>query len=387
MTLNLNCDVAIIGGGTAGCAAAVHLRQRGMSVVVLERDLCGGAASGVNFGGVRQQGRNPLELPLARRSRAIWSSIDRLLGENTEFEATGHLKLARTEADMADLEAYAKTAREHGLDLTLIGANAIRAAYPWLGTRVIGASLCAEDGQANPRVVAPAYARLARKLGADVRERTTVTAARRTERGFEIEAGSLRITAGKIINTAGMGAAKIAALFGEHVPLAAMLPNMVVTEPMPYIARQSMGICGGDIYIRQIARGNVIFGGGRGAGDWADWRSRAKTETTLSALPKLVDIVPGFAVAHVIRTWSGIDGETPDGIPVLGHSVTTPGLIHGFGFSGSGFQLGPGVGEVLAELVSDGTTATPIAAFRVDRFAKPDKSAGAMAADVSRFAG
>ena len=50
-------DVAIIGGGTAGCAAALALRQRGMSVVLLDKGACGAMASGTNLGGVRRQGR------------------------------------------------------------------------------------------------------------------------------------------------------------------------------------------------------------------------------------------------------------------------------------------------------------------------------------------
>ena len=53
MSERLQVDVTIIGGGIAGCAAAVALRQAGLTVVVLEKDLCGAGASGVNFGGVR----------------------------------------------------------------------------------------------------------------------------------------------------------------------------------------------------------------------------------------------------------------------------------------------------------------------------------------------
>lgn len=368
MTTRLDCDVAIIGGGTAGCAAAVHLRRAGLSVVLLERDRCGAAASGVNFGGVRQQGRNPVELALARRARAIWSTLDEFLGEDTEFVATGHMKLARSEADMAELEAYAAIAREHGLELQMIGRNAIRARYPWFGEKVVGASLAAMDGQANPRVVAAAYARLARREGADIRELTPVTAATRTTAGFEIAAGDLSVAARQLINTAGMGGARIAALFGDVVPLKAMMPNMIVTEPLPYLMVPSTGVCGGDVYARQIPRGNVIFGGGRGFGDWEGWRSRAATPVTLAAVPKMLDLIPAFKDALVIRTWSGIDGETPDKLPVLCLSPTTPGLIHGFGFSGAGFQLGPAVGEVLAELALRGETPTPIEAFRADRF-------------------
>ena len=67
--------------------------------------------------------------------------------------------------------------------------------------------------------------------------------------------------------------------------------------------------------------------------------------------------------------WSGIEGEMPDEIPVIGPSRTTPGLFHAFGFSGHGFQLGPAMGEILGELVSTGKTDTPIAAFDIGRFA------------------
>jgi sarcosine oxidase subunit beta len=55
MTERLVVDVGIIGGGTAACAAAVALREAGLSVAVLEKRLCGAGASGANFGGVRQQ--------------------------------------------------------------------------------------------------------------------------------------------------------------------------------------------------------------------------------------------------------------------------------------------------------------------------------------------
>lgn len=386
MSERVDCDVAIIGGGTAGCAAAVHLRQAGLSVVLLERDRCGAAASGVNFGGVRQQGRNPAELPLARRSRAIWSGINELLGEDTEFEATGHLKLARSEADMADLESYAIIAGALGIELQLIGANAIREDYPWLGPNVIGASLCADDGQANPRVVAPAYARLARKLGAEIRERSTVTSAQRTKHGFEVEANGLLVKSRFLINTAGAGGARIASLFGESVPLEPLMPNMIVTEPLPYVATRSIGVCGGDVYVRQVRRGNVIFGGGRGTGDWTEWRARPETGSTIPATAKMLDIIPGLANAHVIRTWSGVDSETPDAIPVIGPSSSTPGLIHAFGFSGHGFQLGPVMGEVLADLVISGATPLPILPFRADRFSTADGVEN-VRVDTRRFSG
>ncbi len=71
--------------------------------------------------------------------------------------------------------------------------------------------------------------------------------------------------------------------------------------------------------------------------------------------------------AQVIRCWSGIEGYTPDELPIIGRGRQN-GLFHGFGFSAHGFQLGPGVGEALAELVMGQQPRVSLEAFRPDRF-------------------
>ena len=58
----------------------------------------------------------------------------------------------------------------------------------------------------------------------------------------------------------------------------------------------------------------------------------------------------------------------PDDIPVIGPSRVADGLFHQFGFSAHGFQLGPGVGSLMADLIVTGATNLPIEPFRVDRF-------------------
>ena len=49
----------------------------------------------------------------------------------------------------------------------------------------------------------------------------------------------------------------------------------------------------------------------------------------------------------------------PDDIPVFGPSAATKGLYHQFGFSAHGFQLGPGVGALMAELIVTGAHPDP----------------------------
>ena len=86
-------DALVLGGGIVGASAALHLRQHGLSVILIERDRIGQRASGVNFGGVRQQGRALRELPLSRRARTMWGDLPGLIGIDGEFTVGGHLRL------------------------------------------------------------------------------------------------------------------------------------------------------------------------------------------------------------------------------------------------------------------------------------------------------
>jgi sarcosine oxidase subunit beta len=116
-----------------------------------------------------------------------------------------------------------------------------------------------------------------------------------------------------------------------------------------------------------VARGNLVLGGGSGVALDAD-RARSERSAIATLAVQAVELLPALKNAHFIRTWSGTEGYLPDRQPVLGKSRTTPGLIHGFGFAGAGFQIGPGVGEVLAELARDDRSTTPIDAFAIERF-------------------
>lgn len=361
-------DVAIIGGGIMGASAALALRQMGFTVTLLERDFCGSRSSGVNYGGVRRQGRPLTQLPLAQRAHAIWSRLPELIGIDGEYQRSGHLKMARSEADLASLEAYRERSRGFGMGLQMLSATALRTQHPWLGARAVGASFCPDDGHANPRLVSPAFARAAVRLGADIREQTRVDTMLHDGRHFVLTSGvALEVRARYLLNCAGAWAGAVAAHFGEAVPMVSGHPVMAVTEPLPMFMNLSLGVEGGGIYARQAPRGNCVIGGSQGYALDAD-RARPSRDALSLVLARTVELLPKLRHAHIIRSWSGTEGYLPDREPVLGPSATTPGLFHGFGFAGAGFQIGPAVGAVLADLVRDGTTVTPIAAFSISRF-------------------
>ena len=375
MTEQVNADVAIVGGGIMGASAALFLRQMGFSVVLLERDLCGSRSSGVNYGGVRRQGRPISQLPLSQRAHGLWARLPELVGLDGEYLRTGHLKIARSEADLATLEDYRARTLGFDLDLEILSARAVRDRCPWLGTAAVGASLCPMDGQANPRLVSPAFAIAARRLGADVRERTCIDTLAHDGKSFVLRSGhALQVRSSYLLNCAGAWAGRLAAQFGDIVPMESGHPEMAVTEPLPVFMNFSLGVEGGGVYARQVGRGNCIIGGGRGyAID--DQRARVKRSGLATLMQQTVELLPALRGAHIIRTWSGTEGYLPDRLPVLGPSASTPGLFHAFGFAGGGFQLGPAVGAVLADLVRDGHSVTPIEAFSVSRFSPGPRAA------------
>ncbi|MGY6159664.1 NAD(P)/FAD-dependent oxidoreductase [Paraburkholderia strydomiana] len=361
-------DVAIAGGGLVGSSAALALARRGLRVGLFERRFCGAQASGVNYGGVRCQGRPVEQMPLAMRARRIWDRLPDLIGIDGEFTVSGHLRLARSESDLAALQQWADMARDYGLHAQLLSGAQFRERYPWLGAAAVGGSLCASDGHANPRLVSPAFARAARAAGADVREQTALSGIHHDGKRFHMRAGDTQISADWLINSAGAWANTVAGYFGESAPMKPIYPNMWVTEPLPLFITHNLGVYGGGIYARQVARGNCVIGGGRGHGDGE--YGQPSTETTRAVMRDACALLPALREALLIRTWSGVEGETPDSNPIIGPSRAVPRLLHAFGFSGGGFLLAPGVGEVLADLVIDGTTATPLDAFSIGRFAQ-----------------
>ena len=368
MSLTLETDVIIVGGGIVGASAALMLALRGQRVVLLERDFCGSRSSGVNYGGVRRQGRSLVQLPLSQRAHELWSDLPGLIGIDGEYVRSGHLKLARSDADMAKLQAWADAAADFDLGVELLDYRQLRQRFAWVGDVAVGASLCCADGHANPRLVSPAFAAAARRAGARIVEQVQPLAFEHDGRAFQVSCSNgERLRAPWLLNCAGAWANHIAEQFGEHVPMTSGHPAMLVTEPLPLVMDVSTGVEGGGIYARQVARGNCVLGGGQGFA-LDPLRARPGQLATLDILRNAVELYPFLQGAQAIRTWSGTEGYLPDREPVIGHSVAQPGLIHAFGFAGAGFQIGPAVGEALAQLIVEGRSQAPIDAFSIQRF-------------------
>ncbi len=198
-----------------------------------------------------------------------------------------------------------------------------------------------------------------------------VWCARRQGDTFRVDAaGEVTVEAETLVNAAGAWAPEVAGWFGEGAPLVAAGTPQFVTDSVPYFIRPSVQAVDGTVIFRQVRQGHVVVSGyPRGPSDPVANRAPVDARKVIAAMGHLRRAVPALAGASLLRVWSGIEGYLPDMLPVIGASETTPRLLHAFGFCGHGFQLAPGVGDVLADLVLAGCTATPLEHFAIRRFA------------------
>jgi sarcosine oxidase subunit beta len=371
-------DVVLIGGGLVGCSAAYHLARAGLTPVVLEKSVVARHASSASAGGVRRLGRDPAEIPLAMASLELWHALPELLGDDGEFRPTGQVRVAENEREMRAAEARAAQIRALGYEHeVVIDRRELRRLVPAIAEHCVGGLYTARDGYAGPIKATSAFRRKAEALGAVVEEGTAVEAIERAGERWAVRAGERAFRAPAVVNCAGAWGGQIARLLGDEVPLEPVALMMMVSARMPHFLDPTVGCFGRKLSFKQLPNGTVVIGGGH--------RGRADAETGLTELEfrhlavsaaTVAEVFPLMRAAAIVRCWAGIEGFTPDELPVIGPSTISRDAVHAFGFCGHGFQLGPIVGRIVAELVTTGKTELPIEAFRADRFAPAIRARG-----------
>lgn len=365
-------DVVVIGGGIHGCSAALFLAQRGVSVIVLEKDTVGRHASGVNAGGVRRLGRHLAEVPISLRSMQIWRGVADFLGDDCGFQVAPQMKLARSEADLAAMRERVALMQAHGYTHeVIIGANEIRRYIRSLSDDVIGAITCLDDGFAQPYQATFAIQRKAMALGARIREGVRAEAVARGPGGdWQVSTPEGTFVAPKLLLTGGLWSGQLSASLGEPVPIIPFAPMMLVSTRLPPFCHAVVGAAGVPLSFKQMANGTVVIGGGRpGLPDAATNRSETVFHPLRLSAQTCISLFPIMAGASIVRTWAGLEARMPDDIPVVGPSLRHEGLYYAFGFSGHGFQLGLGMGATMAELIATGSTDIDLAPLSIGRFA------------------
>ena len=412
-------DVAVIGGGIAGCTSAYYLARRGLKVIVLEKGEIAGEQSGRNWGFVRQQGRDPREIPLMMACNRLWQGLEAELEADIEWRQGGLLYLAEDEARLAKYEDWLRHARDLQLDSRLLSSRETADRLPGLSGTWPGALHTPSDGQADPVKTTRAFAAAAERHGAEIRTGCVVEAIDTGGggvTGLRTETGELR--ADTVLVAAGAWTSRFLRPLGLDLPQLYVKASVLRTTPAPETTKlgvwcHKLGMRqrrdgrfnvapwqSSDFYVvpdslryfrhfwpnlmarrreiqLRVGRETVdgvrfLFGGGRELARQMKSKrmldpapNRAALDRAFGDFGRLLPALNGLAIEH---TWAGVIEATPDDIPVLDAAPGVRGLAIATGFSGHGFGIGPIAGRLMAELIADGKPSLDLQAFRYARF-------------------
>jgi glycine/D-amino acid oxidase-like deaminating enzyme len=414
-------DVVVVGAGIVGSAAAYALARRGARVVVAERGRVPGEQSRKNWGFVRQQGRDPLEMPLVMEANRMWRGLERELGADMEWVQGGNLALAADAQRMARFEAWLPVAREFGLETRLLRGADLQRVVPGLAGDWVGGLHTPGDGHADPEKATDAFARAAVAHGARLQldcavQAVTVRAG--AVSGVVTERGEIR--APVVVCAAGAWSSRLARTLGLDLPQRWVRGTVARTTPAAAVT--ACAVWGPGVAFRQRRDGafNIAAGGALDHDVTLDslrqlrfflpsfWKNKALFRfhvgrpllaSVAAALPRsaarrqplvwdralepvpneakvrrglaeLQRVLPALPPLGIARSWAGYIDAAPDLVPVLGEVPRLSGFMLATGFSGHGFALGPIAGRLVAELILDGKPSLDISGFRFSRFAE-----------------
>ena len=367
-------QIAVIGGGVVGTSIAWHLARRGADVTLIEARSIAAAASGASAGGVRQQNRDPREMPLAIAAIARWEHLEEELEADIHYYREGHLTVFEREADLSVARQRVAEQRALGLEIELVEGQALHELVPGLAAHIIAGTYTANDGHANPTLTTQAYARAAERCGARLRTGVEVAGLiREGDRVTGVETGAGPLAADHVVLATGAWTRDLVAPLGVTLPIVPTGLQMILTTPMPRLLRQVVGAFGRSLSLKQLRDGHYLIGGGwPGDIDLVSGVGRTRETSIAGSRDVSAAIFPVLRETGIERAWVGVEGITINEIPVIGSPPGIDGLTVAAGFSGHGFALSPITGQLVAESLLDGSPSIPLDAFGADRFAGMD---------------
>ena len=413
------CDVVVIGGGIHGASSAYYLTKAGMKVVLLEKDTIASHQSGRAWGFVRQQGRDPVEMPLMMACNRIWQGLENELNADLEWRQGGVLFVARDGSEMADYEQWIEDTKGFGVETQVLDAKGIAKITPGITTPGVGGIYTPSDGQAEPKKAAPAIAKRASELGAVIAEGCGALSIE-TQGGAISSVVSERgeIKCKYVICAAGAATHKFVAKLGRRLPQQTTRGTVIRTTPVPDISaagtlaaglafRQrtdgSMNIADEFMTDIDLTLGRLKFARDFAPGlfdNWATFKfhlnkrffddlvdrmpgSDASKQPTIgrrtnqaepykvrvsNAMANLQKVFPQIKQVGIVDTWAGDIDVTPDAVPVIDQFDNPKHFFVATGFSGHGFAMGPVVGKVLADWITTGQPSITLAGMELSRF-------------------
>ncbi len=380
-------EIAIIGGGIAGCSAAFHLASHGRRVVLLERGDIASAASGQNMGGIDSYGWGDapdLHAHLTAGSLEIFEAVQADLGQDIEFRRSGGLQAIRTAEEYEWQRERVEQLRKRGQVAELLTAREVRGIEPGFSPALLGALYAPRRGQADPVRATQAFARLAELRGARVLTHHEVSAvAGRPAGGYAITTSREDVVAGVLVLAAGAWCSPLGAMLHLDIPIVPVRGQMWATAPTgprsfhTISAAESAMAWARDhggappdltirdgrrvtrhLYGRQRRNGEIIFGGDR---EVVGYDTTPDATGITVNRDHAMSVLPFLGELPIARTWAGLMPFPLDGKPLIGRMPNRDNLWIVSGLASSGFGRGPMAGKLLADYLHTGAPAPVLA--------------------------
>jgi sarcosine oxidase subunit beta len=355
--------VVIVGAGVMGASVAYHLVSRGWrDVLLVDRSSGPGQGStGVATGGFRAQYGTAVNVRLSLLARAKLLGFRDETGVDPGYLPAGYLWLAETETELAALRQGLEVQHRAGLpEAKEISSDDIARISPAVaGDGVIGGTFCPTDGFIAPLEILKGYLAAALRAGARVEWDTAVTGVRRGPGDgiIALETSRGRIAAEAVVNAAGAWAGRLAEYAGVDLPVTPLRRQIAVTVPFDGLPPTTpMTIFAGNGFHFRVRDGRVLLlwpspGNPENPFDvgveweWVD----AVADLARRRVPLLRDVAIDFS-----RCRAGLYEMSPDKHAILGAAPGCPNLFLINGSSGHGVMHAPALGQLLAEIMSDG---------------------------------
>ena len=337
----------------------MYMAQAGLKVLVVDQFASPGQGSNkAAIGGVRATHSDPAKIRLGLQSTKVFGTWKEEHGQNIEWRSGGYCFVAYAEQDEKSLQDLLVIQKSYGLNIDWLDGQAIRELIPAinpLGLR--GGTFSPDDGHCSNLLANHAFYLSARQAGAVFHFHETVQAIsihNNRVTGVVTDRGSYQSAI--VVNAAGPWAAQVGSMAGLSHPVMPDSHEAGITEPVaPFIGPLIVDIHPGDhsanIYFYQQNTGQFNFCLTPEPHIWG-YNCNETSDFLPLVSKRMISLVPRLANLRVRRTWRGLYPMTPDGSPIIGWADQPDGYLMAIGMCGQGFMFGPGVGSLLARIIT-----------------------------------
>ena len=364
-------DVAIIGGGVAGCAAAYYMTREGLDVAVIDHRGIGNAASGYALGllnplsGALIPGRlASFAIEAFDEHRRLWPQLEEESSIDFQGRMMPHLEVVLDEIDVSPLwDEMGRWNATDGFSARWLDCEEVRALDGRIAEDVVGAVLLERLGMVDSQLLTRALMDAAGQRGARIVVDRAVGVAWSGDRAVGVNTTGGEIACHAVVIATGPWSGPMGEWIDLDIPVTPLKGQIVRLEGLSPPLRYHIA---GPGAVVQKADGKLWVAATE---EEVGFDLTTTSEARQSLLERTARVLPSVTQARILEQTACLRPRTPDSLPILGAAPNRENVYLATGGGKKGVLLAPAMGRVVADLVVRGETRLPIDDFAPGRFA------------------